>query len=291
MRRRPLNDQVIVVAGASSGMGRIVARQAAAAGARVVAAARGGEALASLPEEVALAVADVTDRAAMVGVAELAVARFGRIDTWIHVAGVAVHGRALDTPSEDFRDAFDVDVLGVVHGAQAAVPHLARTGGALVVVTSITGRRAFPLVSAYSAAKHGAHAYLEALRVELRHDGVPVSVCEVLPQTVSTPLFERSRSRLGVRGSAPPPVVAPERAAAAILRTAERPRRDVPVAAGAFGLLALQRLSPRLVDRLAALVHPLMQSQERRSEDAADAVAGPIVGDDREHGVVTSAHR
>jgi NAD(P)-dependent dehydrogenase (short-subunit alcohol dehydrogenase family) len=291
MRRRPLNEQVIVVVGAATGMGRVVAEMAASAGAEVVAVARDGEALASLPDSVAIAVGDVTDRSSMVGVAERAVARFGRIDSWVHVAGVVVHGRAVDTPTQDFRDVLDVDLLGVVHGAQAAVPHLARTRGALVVVTSITARRAFPLVSAYSAAKHGAHAYLEALRVELRHDGVPVTVCEVLPQTVSTPLFERSRSRLGVRGSAPPPVLSPDRAARMILRAVERPRRDVPVAVGAFGLLALQRLSPRLVDRLAHLIQPLMSSRELREPEAPDAVAGPIVGDDRVHGVVTNLHR
>ena len=291
MRRRPLNEQVIVVVGAATGIGRAVAEMAASGGAEVVAVARDAEALASLPDDVAIAVADVTDRSAMIGVAELAVARFGRIDTWAHIAGASVHGRALDTPTEDFRDVLDVDLLGVVHGAQAAVPHLARTGGALVVVTSITARRAFPLTSAYSAAKHGAHAYLEALRVELRHERVPVSVCEVLPQTVSTPLFERGRSRLGVRGSAPPPVVSPERVARVILRTAERPRRDVPVAVNAFALLALQRLSPRWVDRFAHVILPLMRSNEERSPEAPDAVSGPIVGDDRVHGVVTNAHR
>ena len=146
-------------------------------------------------------------------------------------------------------------------------------------------------MSAYSAAKHGAHGFLEALRVELRGDGIPVSVCDVLPQTTATALFERGRTLLGVRESAPPPVVAPEKVAEAILALAERPRRDVAVAASAKGLLALQRLSPRLVDRLARWITPLLASGEPRSADAPDAVAGPIVGDDREHGVVSNAHR
>lgn len=296
---KPLSEQVVVVFGASSGIGRVTALEAARRGATVVAASRDGDALASLARQAGAdgrfetVVAEATDPGQVAAVAGRAVERFGRLDTWAHVAGVGEHGRFVDTPPEEFRRVVEVDLLGPVYGAHAALPHLrAAGGGVFVVVSSEVARRGFPLLSAYSAAKHGVEGFLEALRVELQHDRVPVAVTQILPGSVATPFFEHSRTRLGVRPSGPPPVLRPERVAAAILRAAEHPKRDVVVGGAAKFQLGLQRLSPRLVDAFARwTAFRLQESDEPKRPDDHDALDAPVEGDDRERGVVTTLHR
>lgn len=238
MDLKPLSEQVVVVFGASSGIGRVTAVRALERGALVVAAARGAEALGTLagavshPDRLAVVTAEAAHPEQVRAVADRAVERFGRIDTWAHVAGVGEFARFEDHTPEEFRRVVEVDLLGPAYGAMAALPHLRREGrGALVVVSSEVARRSLPLAAAYCAAKHGVHGFLEALRVELRHENAPVSVTEILPGTIATPFFEHARTRLGVRPSGPPPVYAPERVADAILRAAEHPTRDVVVGA------------------------------------------------------------
>jgi NAD(P)-dependent dehydrogenase (short-subunit alcohol dehydrogenase family) len=299
LKLKPLEEQVLVVFGASSGIGRVTALEACRRGARVVAAARGSEGLATLATEVdttdrlETVTAEASDPESVAAVAARAVERFGRLDTWAHVAGVGLHARFEDIPPEEFRRVVEVDLLGPVYGARAALPHLRQAGGgAYIVVSSEVARRAFPLLSAYSAAKHGVDGFVEALRVELQHDRVPVAVTSILPASVATPFFEHSRTRLGLRPSGPPPVYPPERVAAAILAAAERPRRDVVVGGAARAQLLLQRVSPRLLDALSRLVaFRLQESAEPKSDRDPDALARPVEGDDRRRGVVTTLHR
>ena len=298
MKLKPLAEQVVVVFGASSGIGRVTAIRAVERGARVVAAARGAEALATLagdvvdPERLEVVTAEAADPDEVRAVADRAVERFGRLDTWAHVSGVGEFARFEDHTPEEFRRLVEIDLLGPVHGAMAALPHLRREGrGAYVVVSSELARRAMPLASAYCAAKHGVHGFVEALRVELQHEGVPISITEVLPGTIDTPFFEHARTRLRVRPSGPPPVYAPERVAAAILRAAERPRRDAVVGGAAQVQLALQRLSPRLMDFLVRAAIPFEHSGEPKSPADGDALDRPVEGDDRERGVVKTLHR
>jgi NAD(P)-dependent dehydrogenase (short-subunit alcohol dehydrogenase family) len=298
MELKPLDRQVIVVFGASSGIGRVTARVALERGACVVAAARGEGALATLAGDVPSArgrleavTADAADHAAVVAVAERAVARFGRIDTWAHVAGVGEFARFEDTTPEEFRRIVDVDLLGPVYGAMAALPHLRRQGGAYIVVSSELARRGLPLMAAYSAAKHGVTGFVEALRVELRHEGAPVSVTEILPAAIGTPFFEHARTRLGVRPSGPPPVYGPEKVAHAILRAAEQPRRDTIVGGAAKVQLFLQKLSPRVMDAFGRVAMRFERSSEPKSPRDSDALDAPVRGDDRERGVVTTTHR
>jgi short-subunit dehydrogenase len=159
-------------------------------------------------------------------------------------------------------------------------------------VSSVLAKRAFPLMSAYSAAKHGVDGFLEALRLELRHDGVPVAITQILPATVGTPFFEHSRTRLGVRPSGPPPVSLPERVAEAILSAAEKPRRDIAVGVAAKFQVGVQRLSPRLVDAgVQAFGFRSQHSSEPKGPEGPDALEAPVEGDDRRHGVVTTFHR
>ena len=297
VQHKPIGEQVMVVFGATSGIGRATALEAAARGAKVVAAGRDEVALASLvrdaaPAQVVTAVADAADPAQVQAVADLAVATWGRIDTWAHVAGVGAYARFEDMTVEEFRRVVDVDLLGPVWGARAALPHLrAGAGGALVVVSSEVAKRSFPLASAYGAAKHGVDGFLEALRVELQHEKAPVSVTQIMPAAVDTPFFENARTRLGVRPSGPPPVYSPEKIAEAILRAAERGGRDVAVGSAAKVQLALQRLSPRIVDALARVAAFRLQRSKEPKGPGDDALFDAPRGEDRIRGVVTNLRR
>lgn len=291
---KPIDQQVIVVFGASRGIGRATALMAARQGAKVVAVARDREALESLvaqaaPREVVIAEADAVDLAAVREVAELAVSRFGRIDTWAHVAGVTVYSRFEDITPDEFRRVIDVDLMGPVHGAMAALPHLRAQGGAYIVVSSEIARRGLPLQTAYSAAKHGVGGFVEALRVELQDEGVPVSVTEILPAAIATPFFEQARTRLGVRPSGPPPVYAPEKVAEAILDAAQHPKRDLIVGGAAKVALVAQKVSPTVVDAFTRVAGSFLQkSKEPKAPSDSDAVFEPPGGDDRVHGEVTT---
>ncbi len=293
---KPLDQQVIVVFGASSGIGRATAVLATKRGATVVAAGRDRAALESLVEEagpghVVIGTAEVTDEAQVRAIADLAVERCGRIDTWAHVAGVGAYGRFEDITPEEFRRVIDVDLLGPVHGARAALPHLRRGGGAYIVVSSEVAKRGLPLASPYSAAKHGVDGFVEALRVELQHDKVPVSVTQILPAAITTPFFENARTRLGVRPSGPPPVYSPELVAEAILGAAVRPRRDVVVGGAAKVQLLLQRLSPRLMDAFARAAAFRLQRSKVPKRPGDDALFEAPVGEDRVRGEVTTTRR
>jgi len=296
---KPLAEQVVVVLGASSGIGRATAIEANRRGASVVAAARGMEALATLrddveaPERLEIVTADAADHAQVRAVGDAALDRFGRIDTWAHVAGIAEWARFEDITPEEFRRVVEVDLLGPVHGAMVALAHLRRAGGgAYVVVSSEIAKRSFPLLSSYAAAKHGVDGFVEALRVELEHEHVPISITQVMPAAVATPFFEHARTRLGVRPSGPPPVYSPEQVAEVILRAAEHPTRDVAVGGAGVAQLALQRLSPRVMDAFTrATAFRLQRSKEPKDVTDSDNLDAPVDRDDRIHGVVTTTHR
>jgi NAD(P)-dependent dehydrogenase (short-subunit alcohol dehydrogenase family) len=184
-------------------------------------------------------------------VADRAAEEYGRLDTWVHVAGVGLFAAFEDTTPEEFRRVIDVNLMGQVHGAMAALPYIKREGrGALVHISSMGAKRSVPLQSAYSASKHGIDGFLEALRVELRHEGLPIGVTSIQPATTNTPFFDKARTKLGVKPVAPPPIYGPNLVADAILHAAEHPARDIVVGGAAKALILGQRLSPRLVDAL-----------------------------------------
>jgi NAD(P)-dependent dehydrogenase (short-subunit alcohol dehydrogenase family) len=290
MKLKPIEDQVVVLMGASSGIGREAAKRFAARGARVVVSARGLEGLETLVEEiradggVATAVAaDTTDPAAVQAVAEAAVAEHGRLDTWVQLAGVGLWATFEDTTVEEFRRVIDIDLMGQVYGAKAALPQLRREGrGALVHVSSIEARRAFPFHSAYAAAKHGVDGFLEALRVELRHDGVPIAVTQVLPGTIDTPLFDKARTKIGRRPMGAPPIYQPGTVADMLLHAAAHGGRDL-YAGGAARFLALQqRMSPRMLDAFLAtrVGRRTLMTREPKSAMAPDNLFSPVSGRD-----------
>src|ERR687886_1388875 len=165
---KPLREQVVVVMGASSGIGRATAAGFAAQGAKVVVAARGEAGLRSLVEEIRAGggeacaeVADVTDPAQVRRVAQRAVTEYGRLDTWVHAAAVLLVAPFEQTTPEEFQRVIDVNLMGQVHGAMAALPHLREQGGALIHISSMGAKRGVPLQTAYCAAKHGIDGFVE----------------------------------------------------------------------------------------------------------------------------------
>ncbi|BAC88684.1 SDR family oxidoreductase [Gloeobacter violaceus] len=285
MNLKPIEQQVVVVFGASSGIGRASALQFAGRGASLVVAARSEGGLASLVAEVRRfgtqvvpIVADAADFAQVSRVADLAVESYGHLDTWVHAAATAVIGRFEETTAEEFRRVVDVSLLGQVYGAMAALPHLKRTGGgALIHVSSVEGRRAMPLMAAYAAAKHGVEGFLESLRLELRKDGVPVSVTSILPSVINTPFYNKARSKLGVKPSGVPPYYQPELVADAIVFAAQHPVRELIVGDSGRVLDWLQRLSPPLLDKLLEwTAFDLQRTQQPKSPGDPDNLFTPI---------------
>jgi len=272
MHLKPVREQVAVILGAASGIGREVALRFARQGARVFVAARSATALQSLVAEIAelgaeadYAVCDVADATQVETVAESCARRFGRIDTWVNVAAVTVYARFEDTSPDEFRRVMEVNYLGQIHGALAALPRLRQTGGgALIAVSSVESHVALPLTSAYAASKHAIEGALDALRRELIAEDVPIAVTSVRPGTINTPLFNNARTKLGVKPKGPPPVYQPGVVADCVLYAAEHPVRDL-YAGGAARMMSIgQTFVPSLVDRMLARFGIASQKTDER---------------------------
>lgn len=290
---KPLSEQVVVIMGASSGIGRETALQMARRGARLIVAARDSEALRSLADavkgeggEAVPITADTSKMDEVQGVAEAATERYGGFDTWVQAAAVALYARFEKTTVEEFRRVVEVNLLGNVHAALTALPRLRRRGGgAFISISSVEARRAFPYHAAYAASKHGIDGLLEALRVELRQEGMPISVTNILPGSINTPLFDKARSRLGVKPMPIPPIYQPATVAPVILHAAEHPARDLVAGGAGKALLATQRISPRLLDAVLVRIGFRTQlSDQERDEHAGDNLEAPLPGWGRTEG-------
>jgi NAD(P)-dependent dehydrogenase (short-subunit alcohol dehydrogenase family) len=287
---KPVGDQVVVLMGASSGIGRESALRFARKGAKVVVSARGEEGLDSLVQEIrdeggeaTYVVADTSDFGQVEAVADRAVEEYGRLDTWVHLAAVGLFATFEETTPEEFARVVDVNLMGQVYGAMAALPHLKREGrGALIHISSVEAKRSFPFHSAYGASKHGIDGFLEALRAELRHEGWPIGVTQVMPGTINTPFFDKGRSKVGVKAVGIPPIYEPETVANIILYAAEHPARDLVSGGAAQALILNQRLSPRLLDAVLATRAGFapQKTDEPRSEHDPDNLYAPIGGHD-----------
>jgi NAD(P)-dependent dehydrogenase (short-subunit alcohol dehydrogenase family) len=296
MRLKPVEEQVVALMGASSGIGRETALRFADRGAKVVVSARNEKGLNSLVEEKrgkggqATAIpAEVTEFEQVKAVADRAVEVYGRLDTWVHLAAVLLVASFENTTPEEFARVVDVNLMGQVYGAMAALPHIKREGGgALIHVSSMGAKRSIPLQSAYCASKHGIDGFLESLRVELQHEKLPISVTQVMPATINTPFFDKARTKLGVKPVAPPPIYQAGIVSEAILHAAENPARDLVVGGAAKAVILSQTVSPRLLDILLKLrgfeVH---YTSEPKPEDAPDNLFEPIEG----HKVVEGSFR
>jgi NAD(P)-dependent dehydrogenase (short-subunit alcohol dehydrogenase family) len=254
---KPLAEQVVVITGASSGIGLVTARMAARAGAKVVLAARNVEALKSLEDEInggrgeAYAVpTNVGDEYDVERLAQAAIQRFGRFDTWVNNAGISIFGRIMDVSTKDMRRMFETNFWGVVYGSRAAAKHFAerREPGAIINVGSFFGDRATPVQSTYSASKFALHGFTDALRMELEADGMPVSVTLIHPGRIDTPYNEHARSYMKRQPAHHGMIYAPEAVADAILFAASHPKRDMFVGSQAKMAAVIGGIAPRLTD-------------------------------------------
>ena len=300
MRLKPIQEQVVVIIGASSGIGRETALRFAARGAKVVVSARGEPGLVSLVEEIAAAggtaihvVCDVTREDEVAAVADAAARAYGRIDTWVNAAAVSVYAKFEETSAEEFRRVVDVTFMGQVHGARAALPHLRREGrGALIAISSVEGRVGMPLHSSYSAAKHATEGFLDSLRRELLHDGVAISVTSIKPTTINTPFFDNSRTKMGVKPQGPPPRYQPGVVADCALYAAETPIRELYAGGGARMMELGQTLAPSLMDRVVSRVAVnAQQTDEPKPLGAPDNLFAPRTEETRVEGDFSDSSR
>jgi short-subunit dehydrogenase len=291
IRLKRLCDQVIVITGASSGIGLTTARDAARRGARVVVSARSEDALRRLTEEInawggeaVYVVADVTKRDNLQRLADTAIQRFGGFDTWVNNAGVSIFGRISDVPIDDEHRLFEVNYWSVVYGSRIAADHLRRRGGALINMGSVASDRSIPLQAAYSASKHAVKAYTDALRTELKKDGAPVSVTLIKPTAIDTPLFRHAKNYMDAQPVEPPPMYAPDTVARAILHAAEHPVRDVLVGGLAPLQSAMGQWVPVLGDTVMGATMFDGQKQQREPEAGDNQILEHPSGDLRERG-------
>ena len=299
MKLKPLSEQIAVVLGASSGIGRESALRLAERGAKLVVAARSEPALQSLADEIsarggdAVAVAcDVSVPGQVEAVAETAVRTYGRIDTWVNVAAVLVHARFEDTQPEEFRRLMEINYLGQVHGALAALPRLREAGGgALISVSSVESMVSLPRHSAYSASKHAVEGVIDGLRRDLLADDVPISVTSIKPATVNTPFFTNAAHTMDVEPTGPPPVYQPSVVADCVVHAAEHPVRDLWAGGAARGFAFGQMLAPGLMDRVLARIVPLEQSSKRAPEGSPGTLFAPRPQEDRAEGDFSSRAR
>src|SRR3569833_1373855 len=194
IKLKPVREQVIVITGATSGIGLATAKQAAKRGASVVLNARAEEDLQIVAQEinelgaqVAYVAGDVADIEAMRNLAQTAIREFGRIDTWVNNAGVSMYGLLEEVSIVDARRLFDTNYWGTVHGSLVALEHLKRSGGALINVGSELSEAVIPLQGHYNASKHALKGFTETLRIELEKEKAPVSVTLVEPSAIDTP--------------------------------------------------------------------------------------------------------
>ncbi|HWE22788.1 MAG TPA: SDR family oxidoreductase [Myxococcales bacterium] len=290
---RPLREQVVVVTGASSGVGRAVARAFGASGCRVGLIARTREALQNAAREIGetggeglVLPLDVAEAAAVDRAADAVVSKWGRIDTWVNDAMVSVFSPVSEMKAEEYRRVTEVNYLGTVYGTLAALRHMRRTGeGTIIQIGSALVYRSIPLQSAYCASKAAIRGFTDSLRCELVHEKSRIRVTMLQLPAVNTPQFEVVRTRLPRRPKPVPPIYQPELIARAVLRTARRPARELWLAPSAIKAIVGQRLVPGWLDRyLGRIGYHAQQTDEPLAPGQPDNVFQPLPGDRGAHG-------
>jgi len=285
---RPISEQVVVITGASSGIGRASALAFGAQGASVVLAARNREALEHVAAQIEasggqahVVVTDVSVWAQVEHLAEAALKRFGRIDTWLNNAAVNEHASVVDMTIEELDRIIQVNLMGQIYGVKAALgPMRRQRSGTIINMGSAASNRAVPLHSAYVASKHGIAGFTDSIRLDLKHEKMPINVTLIQPGFLDTPLFHNARAKLQGHQSRPiPPIYAPEVVAETILFAATHPRRNLVVGGQAALAIFLEKLSPGLVDKLMLARGAGFRLQtENKPDDRYDNLFEPTPG-------------
>lgn len=276
---KPLSQQVIVVTGATSGIGLATCQMAARQGARVVMGARNARTLARVEREIreggGRVVSCPLDVASCEGVerlADCAISAFGEIDTWVNNAGVSIYGRMERVSEKDHRRLFDTNFWGVVNGSVVALRYVRDQGGAIINLGSVLSERAFPMQGMYSASKHAVKGFTEAFRMEVEELGDPVSITLVMPAAIATPYTEHAKNYTDHEFKIPPPLYAPEEVARAILHASAHSQRDVLVGDAAPAFSLAQKIMPRAMDRISEAVMFRAQQGAEKSGLAPDGL-------------------
>jgi NADP-dependent 3-hydroxy acid dehydrogenase YdfG len=294
-RRIAAGEQVVVVTGASAGVGRAIARAFGARRAKVALVARTAEALGDAADEIvrlggeALPLAlDVADGKAVEDAAAAVVARFGRIDTWVNDAMVSVFSPALEMTADEYRRVMDVNWMGTVNGTLAALRRMMpRDEGLVIQIGSALAYRSIPLQSAYCSSKAAQRAFTDSLRTELLHARSRVRLSSVHLPAVNTPQFDVVRSRLPRRPRPVGPVYQPEMIARAVLRVAERPVRELWIGGSTWkAIVGGAFLAPGYADRKLSgkLAWDGQMTDEPQPPGRPDDVFQPLPGDRGAHG-------
>jgi len=265
-----LPDQVMVITGASSGIGLCTAEAAAEAGAKLVLAARSAETLRQLVQtltargvDAMCVIGDIADPEEVERVASLAIDRFGRIDTWVNNAGVSIYGQLDEIPEADARRLFDVNFWAVVRGSLAALRRMRGEGGAIINLGSEASDAIVPLQGMYSASKHAVKGFTDALRVEVQElEKLRIAVTLIQPAAVDTPFPQHGKNYMDREPRLLTPLIDPSKVAAAILEAATTPRNEIKVGTMAKLNTTLAKIAPKLARKLEAI----QTGRQRRPE-------------------------
>jgi len=256
---KPIDQQVMVITGASSGIGLAIAELAAQRGAKLVLACRSELTMPDVIERIApdgqaiFIQCDVSSREQVERVAEAAIKQFGRIDTWVNNAGVSIYGKLEEVSETDSRRLFDTNFWGVVNGSLVALRYLKSQGGALINVGSEVSDAVVPLQGMYSASKHAVKGFTDALRIEVDElDKATVSITLIQPTAVDTPFPQHARNYMDKEPKLPTPQIDPKQVAEAIVSAAESPTRAAKVGMMSKVNTTVAKFMPGLGDKMAA---------------------------------------
>lgn len=293
MMGRPLQEQVVVITGASSGIGREAALKFGQAGARVVLAARNETALNEVAEEIRQAggqahvvPTDVSQWDQVRHLAQEAIGLYGRIDTWVNDAAASIYGTVEETEVHEIDRLMQTNLLGTIYGVKAVLPYMKEQAqGTIINLGSVVSQRAVPLQAFYSASKHAIKGFTEALWLELEREKTGIRVTLILPASVNTPFFNHARSKMDEQPMPVPPVYEPALAADAIVHAAQHPKRDVYVGGASMMFTILERISPALADRFMMIGSWIFRLQKTgQPDDGRDSLFNPSTGRGRVRG-------